>query len=333
MAKYDLKALPIGYEVHGINLKNELPADIVDQIRKDTIKHKILVFKNQGVILPQRQLQITRWFGDIEELGIEEHARVKGCTGVLRVSNDELEGLRGFGTSGFHIDGGFLHNPCANSIYHIVSCPKAGKTVFIDLAKIIENLAQEMLLRWERLWPVWTYKQILGSCNSGPTVVAHPLIYPHPLTSQPTLAIAMGKIKRFIWDMGTATERKATREESTSILKEIQNELDKNVQYAHAWESGDFIITDNLAVGHYADADTQMTKEEVGLRVMHRTCVRGKFVPFKNDCIPIEPSITAPNSEELPSLTDLELNLPDDVVKDIENRIEEIKKEELPIKD
>lgn len=74
------------------------------------------------------------------------------------------------------------------------------------------------------------------------------------------MAIAMGKIKRFIWDMGTDIEQKASKEESTAILNEIQNELDKHVQYAHVWEPGDFIITDNLAVGHYADADTQMTK-------------------------------------------------------------------------
>lgn len=151
MANFNLKELPIGYEVHGINLKNELPTNIIDQIRENVVKHKILIFKSQGIILPHRQLEITRfsllynfvweslfcyysylltirWFGDIEELGIETHSKVKGYTGVLRVSNDELEGLRGFGTSGFHIDGGFLHNPCANSIYHIISCPKAGKT-------------------------------------------------------------------------------------------------------------------------------------------------------------------------------------------------------------
>ena len=47
------------------------------------------------------------------------------------------------------------------------------------------------------------------------------------------------------------------------------------------WEEGDFIISDNLAVGHEASPDTQLPVSEVGLRVMHRTTVRGKFEPRK----------------------------------------------------
>lgn len=43
------------------------------------------------------------------------------------------------------------------------------------------SLEQEKLYRWQRLWPVWAYKQILGS-DSGPKLVVHPLVYPHPLT-------------------------------------------------------------------------------------------------------------------------------------------------------
>ncbi len=45
------------------------------------------------------------------------------------------------------------------------------------------------------------------------------------------------------------------------------------------WEAGDFIISDNLAVGHLASPDTQLPREEVGLRVMHRTIVKGTYRP------------------------------------------------------
>ncbi len=49
------------------------------------------------------------------------------------------------------------------------------------------------------------------------------------------------------------------------------------------WEAGDFIISDNLAVAHLASPSTQTSKEEVGLRVMHRTIVKGMHRPDKDE--------------------------------------------------
>jgi alpha-ketoglutarate-dependent taurine dioxygenase len=47
------------------------------------------------------------------------------------------------------------------------------------------------------------------------------------------------------------------------------------------WEEGDFIISDNLAVGHEATPDTQLPRAVVGLRVLHRTTIKGTVPPAK----------------------------------------------------
>ena len=47
------------------------------------------------------------------------------------------------------------------------------------------------------------------------------------------------------------------------------------------WTPGDFIISDNLALGHEAHPDTQLPVSQVGLRVMHRTTVKGTTHPAK----------------------------------------------------
>lgn len=47
------------------------------------------------------------------------------------------------------------------------------------------------------------------------------------------------------------------------------------------WSVGDFIISDNLAVGHEATPETQFPRSEVGLRVLHRTTVKGIYPPKK----------------------------------------------------
>jgi len=47
------------------------------------------------------------------------------------------------------------------------------------------------------------------------------------------------------------------------------------------WVEGDFIISDNLAVGHEATPDTQHPTDVVGLRVLHRTTIKGTVPPAK----------------------------------------------------
>jgi alpha-ketoglutarate-dependent taurine dioxygenase len=47
------------------------------------------------------------------------------------------------------------------------------------------------------------------------------------------------------------------------------------------WEDGDFIISDNLAVGHEATPETQLPRDVVGLRVLHRTTIKGTVPPAK----------------------------------------------------
>ena len=53
------------------------------------------------------------------------------------------------------------------------------------------------------------------------------------------------------------------------------------LRWFHQWKAGDFIIADNLAVAHEANADTQQPPTQVGLRIMHRCTVAGKTVPQK----------------------------------------------------
>lgn len=40
-------------------------------------------------------------------------------------------------------------------------------------------------------------------------------------------------------------------------------------------------MSDNLAVGHFAHPNTQEPRSKVGLRVLHRTTVKGTHPPTK----------------------------------------------------
>ena len=63
---YQLLPTKIGCEVFGIDLKQNVTEDLVQQIRKDVKKHRLLIFRGQGLVPPSRHLEISRWFGEIE---------------------------------------------------------------------------------------------------------------------------------------------------------------------------------------------------------------------------------------------------------------------------
>ena len=118
-----------------------------------------------------------------------------------------------------------------------------------------------------------------------PSSNPHPLIYKHPETQKPVLCFHLGMTDGFILDHSTPNSRETTEEETDSILKSIYTKITSHtgldLQYKHDWKPGDFIISDNLALGHEASPETQYPKSEVGLRVMHRVTIEGKHIPTK----------------------------------------------------
>nr|CAD7204579.1 unnamed protein product [Timema douglasi] len=404
---YKLTPLKIGCEVQGVDLRTENRPEVIAQIKKDVTEHRILVFKDQGIISGDRHVEISRWFGELEST-FYKHPR-SPHPDVFRVSNDASEGCTGVGRTGWHIDGSFQSAPFSYSLYHMVSVPKRGATAFAPLTELIEGLSPERRAEWKRLW-------MMSDRRSGPL---HPLIYPHPHTGKKrhiniiiiiiiiiittitsshqdkvntstwcpnlrrqsiategykgrrgatlypvcgacakgspiacslssavgvmhltvvvtgsstvksmkrnrveqrvlivctywksvsikacqrhfkaqfgtlkppatssvqylVMCFHTGMVSGYVWDKGTKRERYATDDEFNRINQDIEDEFKKDggkIQYVHQWSEGEFIISDNLAVGHEATPETQLPRSKVGLRVLHRTTIKGTHPP------------------------------------------------------
>ena len=66
---------------------------------------------------------------------------------------------------------------------------------------------------------------------------------------------------------------------SEQVLDSIKEEICKEGRvYSHVYKPGDFIISDNLAVGHEADPATQLPREEVKLATYPPDYFLAKFV-------------------------------------------------------
>jgi len=261
----------IGVEVRGIDLNCDLSKDLIEKIKTDVHKHRLLIFKDQGVVSGERHVQISKWFGEIEST-FYKHSR-SPHPDVFRVSNAESEGCRNVGRTGWHIDGSFMEEPFDFAVYHMVSVPKTGSTAFIGFEELVNSLRQDQLALWKRLWMVGNNRDVI-----------HPLIYSHPVTQKPVLCFHLGMIDCFVWDYGSKSQKMTDRKETLAILQEIYREIVKDNEslvYKHEWKPGDFIISDNRAVGHEATPETQLPVSEVGLRVLHRTTVKGSSRPSK----------------------------------------------------
>ena len=237
-------------------------------------RHRILVFRDQGIIFGDRHVEISRWFGPLESTFYKHPASPH--PDVFRVSNDPEVGCTGVGRTGWHVDGSFQRAPFSHSLYHIISVPKQGATVFVPLYELIHALPEEQRARWDRL----------SMCSDRRGGHVKPLIYTHPRSGLDTLCFHLGMTAAFIWDYGTAEARLTGSAETEEILNEMEDVFtrlaaEKGLIYKHQWMPGDFIISDNAAVGHEADAETQASVEKVGLRVMHRTTIQGSEPPSK----------------------------------------------------
>ncbi|XP_063872724.1 alpha-ketoglutarate-dependent sulfate ester dioxygenase-like isoform X2 [Scylla paramamosain] len=269
---YQLTPGKLGCEVRNIDLKKDVPAEVIAAIKEDVTKHRILIFKDQGIISGDRHVEIAKWFEEPDST-FYKHPR-SPHPDVFRVSNDRTEGCTNVGRTGWHIDGSFQQAPFGYALYHMVSVPKSGPTVFCPLTELIEQLPLEQRVRWERL-------HMISDRRSGPI---HPMIYSHPLTKKKVLCFHLGMTESFIWDYNTPQQRLTKDEETYAILQEIHKEIVKNkdtLQYRHEWSVGDFIISDNLSVAHEAAPETQLSRKEVGLRVLHRVTTKGHSPPAK----------------------------------------------------
>nr|XP_053642692.1 alpha-ketoglutarate-dependent sulfate ester dioxygenase-like [Cherax quadricarinatus] len=116
---YTLTFGKLGCEARGIDLKKDVSKEVIAAIKNDVMKHRILIFKDQGIISGDRHVEIAKWFGEPDST-FYKHPR-SPHPDVFRVSNDRSEGCTNVGRTGWHIDGSFQEAPFAYSLYHM-SC-------------------------------------------------------------------------------------------------------------------------------------------------------------------------------------------------------------------
>ncbi|XP_033727523.1 uncharacterized protein LOC117316851 [Pecten maximus] len=277
-----------GAEVINVDLSS-LDASCANALRQEAYMYKFLLFRDQDLSW-QDQIRFTELFGrpfeETSSVNRKFHPKVPdGRLGYF--SNDPNEGLQGQGTEGWHVDGNIVTIPHEFTIIYCVSASKNGPTLVVPLKQIVDMLDPE-----ERAFLDTIY--FVSGHNSS---VVNPLIYKHPNRNEDTIMLALGILSgNYIQKEETGAEKVLSKEETKYIQDILEAKiLGSNLIYSHQYKSKDLLLLNNPSVAHIAGPGSQSAMELSGLRLMHRSTVRGEHPPSKQTSVHYECDTIAPH--------------------------------------
>jgi taurine dioxygenase len=214
-----------------------------------------VVFRGGGAIAPERQVEITGWFGQI---GANSDGQGRPWT-VLH--NDDPAGSRELP---FHCDISYMQFPIEGISLHPQSLPGGEtSTSFVSNAQAWDALPLELQqeLRGRKGRHYYASGQLM---NFDWPVFEHwhPICLEHPKTGRPLLFVTEHHVDRI---EGMSDQR------SAEVLQELFARLyAPERQYEHVWREGDLLIWDNLAVQH---ARTRAAEPSEGVRALQRVAL------------------------------------------------------------
>ncbi|OWF45165.1 uncharacterized protein LOC110457383 [Mizuhopecten yessoensis] len=289
---YTLRPLTdvFGAEVVDVDLSS-LDSSCASALRQEAYMYKFLLFRDQDLSW-QDQIRFTELMGTpfMETAAVNRKFHPKVPDGRLGYfSNDPNEGLQGQGTEGWHVDGNIVSVPHKFTIIYCVSASKNGPTLLVPLKQIVDMLSPE-----ER-----TFLDTISFVSGHNSSVVNPLIYKHPDTGEDTIMLALGILSGNYIQKQENGEEKVLSKDETKYIQDILEAkiLGSNLIYSHQYKSKDLLLLNNPSIAHIAGPGSQSAVEFSGLRLMHRSTVRGEKPPSKKTSIQYACDTFAPHED------------------------------------
>jgi taurine dioxygenase len=274
----------IGAEVRGVDLRNEIPSDVQEQLRDLFAKRRMLVFHDQDISV-EDQVRVVGTLGPVmDEFGDGTHNSL-----VSNIDPDAFltitERLM------FHSDRTFTAHPLLGlSLYALELSDAVTPTHYIDLAagfrrlspetraRLVTRVATHMAdfreVRYPDVRPLRKRLPDDLPLTSFPRQL-HPVVLTHPSTLDPVLMIS---------ELMTVWIDDMDREESEQLLDEIFATLyDPAFRYVHRWKPHDLVIWDNLALQHGRDPLNPDERRRLRRVAMGRQNFKGYFEKLGED--------------------------------------------------
>ncbi len=270
----------IGAEVQDIDLTQEQSPETIDRINQVWLENIILLFRNQNLDA-ERQIHVTKWFGELGELARPKEFQPKGYErlpdGVMLISNiredGEPIGALPDGEMMFHHDMMHAQIPHKATLLNAVEIPShGGNTLFASGYAAYETLSEDVRspLEGQKAFHHYNYGSAQKGDNMGVSAFAesvHPIFRTHDDT---------GKKAIYVNRLMTEGIVDMDQDKADRFLTELFDHSENpEFVYEHEWQVGDLILWDNRCSMH-ARTDFPETER----RLLLRTTVTGEAKPF-----------------------------------------------------
>lgn len=259
----------IGAEISGVDVSEDLPDNVIEEITSALNEHHVIFFRGQD-LAPKRQAAFASRFGPLIP-----YPMVKGLDGtdeVVPVIKNPEERVNFGGI--WHADTTYLEEPPMGAMLYAVELPPyGGDTLFANMHLAFETLSPSLQAYLE------TLTVIQNSANAEVTrtredrvkeegggrkalIAEHPAVIVHPRTGRKSLYVNSGHTERF---------KELSHEESAPLLAFLYKHQSRpEFTCRFEWTPGAMAFWDNYATQHNPINDYHGFK-----RVMHRVTIGG----------------------------------------------------------
>lgn len=232
-----------GAEVLGLDVAGPVAAGEVDALREAFDRHQLLLFRCGERLAPDRQVEISSWFGPIS-------LHFDGLPWTVLHNQNSV----GSAKLPFHSDFSFTEQPLAGLSLQAIALPPGGSsTSFASALCAWETLSPE---RQAQLAPM-TLRHCEASHLYTPwpaMTFDHPLRLPHPRNGRPVLFLTENHAERI---------HELPADESDRLIAELIAHLYSPAHvYEHRWTLYDLVVWDNIAVQHARTAEAPLSEGE-----------------------------------------------------------------------
>ncbi len=260
------KGVTLGAEISGVRLSGDLPDEVIAEIRRAWLDHKVVYLRDQDITSTEH-VEFARRFGELEVhpflLGSEEHPELVRFEKGVEASGFE---------NGWHHDVTWRETPSMGAILRSIQVPATGgDTAFSDMAAAYDGLDDEMKERLDGLQAAHDYTLAFGSfvddskkaeMREQYPVVNHPIVRTHPETGRKLL---------FVNAYFTSHVIDMDEDEGNQLLRYLISRASvMEYQYRVSWEPNQVTLWDNRIVQHYALSDYYPD-----VRIMERASIVG----------------------------------------------------------
>lgn len=276
---YEIRPLSqvLGAEIFGIDLRQDLASDDIQELYDLIHQYQFLVFRDQQFTL-EEQIRACGQFGEIELHPAKEVPwKYREITYVANTDPTYTQVLEHCGPNFelWHSDTCYLSKPARISMLYAERVPgHAGETLFANMIKAYEDLPEKMKIHLADKRAVFgSGEQLMKRCQGlgyhlqippqeiEPDVI-HPVIRTHPYTQKKSIFVNWAHTDRIL-DVNEG--------ESQELLEYLyQHAQAERYRYEHYPKAGDLMVWDNASTIH-----SNTAKKLTEIRVMRRVMIKG----------------------------------------------------------